>query len=165
MRAVVIFLVVAIAVPVSAQSPVTVFVSAPMRGGFVDTDKQIQDSINDIKTRAAKLKGVKLAPSRETADVVLTVVARGVGSEAYGQRINLYDTYGNVEITNKPIVANTFWTTAILSVGDYRKELVGAYTHQYSFSGGAWGDCASQIARALGAWIDSNREQLIAKRQ
>lgn len=166
MRAVVAILVGSITLSAFAQSPaITVYVGAPLRGGFVDTDKAIQDSIADIKTRVAKLKGVKIVPARDGADLLLTVNARGVGSRAFGQRINIGELYGQVELTNQPMVANTYWTSAVLQVGDYRKEIIGHYTHEYSSSLGAWGDNASQITRTLSAWIDANREQIIAKRQ
>ena len=45
--------------------PVSVFVSAPMRDGFVDTNKDIQDSINDIRSRLSSMKEFRLASTRE----------------------------------------------------------------------------------------------------
>lgn len=149
-----------------AQQPIAVFITAPTRGGFIDTDQEIQDSVKDLKNRVRRLKGVRLLDAREGADVVLTVAARGVGSREYGQRLNYTELYGgNVEIKNQPMVADTYWVTAILRAGDYRKELSGAYTNDVGFSAGAWGDCANQISKALGVWIHANRDQLIAKRQ
>lgn len=147
-----------------AQAPIAVFITAPTRGGFIDTDKQIQDSISDMKSRVSKLKGVKLVPTRDAAHIILTMVARGVGSRAFGERLNISESYAGVDVTQRPIYANTYWATAIMQVGDYKKELSGAYTHEMGYSLGAWGDCATQITRSLGAWIEANRDQVLARK-
>ena len=47
----------------------------------------VEDSIKDLGSRLKGTPGIALVESREKADVGVTVVARGVGSEPYGQRL------------------------------------------------------------------------------
>jgi len=142
----------------------TVYLSAPTRDGFVDTSKDIQDSIKDIRGRLASMKEFQIVDSREKADVVLTVVTRGVGSQAYGQRLSYTEYYNNAVLTSLPVVANTYWVATVMEVGSYRKEFSGAYTHQYAYSMGAWGECAKQLANDVRAWAKANASQLKQRR-
>src|SRR5690349_16839217 len=75
------------------KSIAMVYVSAPMREGFVDTGKDIQDSVKDVRSHLSTMKEFRIVESPSDADLVLTVVMRGVGSESYGQRIS-YSEYG-----------------------------------------------------------------------
>ena len=73
--------------PASPQSArFTVYLSAPSRDGFADTNKDIEDSIRDIAKRLDDMKEMQSVDSPERADIVLTVVTRGVGSQAFGER-------------------------------------------------------------------------------
>lgn len=145
-----------------AQQParVAVYISAPMRDGFVDTNRDIQDSIKDVRSRLSRMKEFQLVDSREKADIIVTMVTRGVGSEAYGQRLSYTEYYNNAVLTSTPVVANTYWVAAVMEAGTYRKEFMGAYTHQYAYSMGAWGECAKQLANDLKSWTVANREQI-----
>ena len=86
----------------------------------------------------------RLVDIREGADIVVTVVERGVGSETYGERLRYTEYYNNAVLTSTPVVANTFWVAAVMEVGTYRKEFTGAITHGYKYSGGAWGECSKE---------------------
>ncbi|HVW04892.1 MAG TPA: hypothetical protein VHB78_07765 [Vicinamibacterales bacterium] len=145
-------------------SSVTVFVSAPSRDGFVDTDRGLQDSINDVANRLRKAKDVTVVDRREIADVILTVTARGVGSESYGQRLSYRDAYGGADLDSTPIVANTFWVSSVLQVGKYRKEFRGARTQSSAQSLGAWGLCADELVKNLRAWISANHATIVQRR-
>jgi hypothetical protein len=144
---------------------IAVFVSPPLRDGFVDTTKGIQDSINDIRTKLAEMREFQIVRDREQADVVLIIVKRGVGSESYGERLTYTQYYNNAILESTPVVANTFWVAAVLEVGEYRKELLGSYTHEVAYSMGAWGRCADQIAQHLKSWTAANAEQLRERRK
>ena len=151
----------------SESGKATVFVGAPVRGEFVDTSKEIQDSIKDLMSRLRGAKGLTLVPRREDANIVVTVVARGVGSEPYGQRLAYQQYYNNAELTSMPISLNTWWVAAVLEVGTYRKEFVGAYTHppNLAYYGGAWGECAKRLGNDIKTWAEANGQQLRAKAQ
>lgn len=143
-----------------ADGRIAVFVSAPTKDGFVDASKDVLDSVRDIRTRLAKMKEFITVDRREAATLVVTVIDRGVGSEAYGQRIRASDLFGVTEITNSPMFANTFWIAGVLEVGNYRRRVVGAYTHEYSASLGAWSNCANQIVKDIRTWSQANAEVL-----
>ncbi len=67
------------------QDPVLVYVSAPLKDGFVDTNKDIQDSVKDLQGRLSKKKKVfRLVESRASADIVVTILMRDVGAHTYG---------------------------------------------------------------------------------
>ena len=156
---------------VSAPSPqpagelIAVFVTAPTRDGFIDTTREIQDSIKDVRQYLRGKKDIAVVDSASQADVVLTIVTRGVGSENWGQRTRVYrGYYSGTDITTVPIVANTFWVSAVLKTGTYQRELVGTMTQESAYSLGAWTTCAERIAKDLRAWAGTNAEQLKARR-
>src|SRR5581483_9307040 len=97
---------------------------------------------------------------REDADILLTVVQRGIGSQSYGQR-TLYTQYFNNAVTmTVSVFANTYWVATVMQVGDYRKEFAAAYTNRAASSMGAWSADATQIANDIQAWIAANVTQL-----
>ena len=146
---------------VSSPCQVLVFVSAPIRDGFVDASKDIQDSVRDLKKRLAKAKKeVRVVNQRGDADIVVTIVARGVGSQAYGQRLSLQEYYNNTTVTSVPTVANTFWVATVMEAGDYRREITGTYTQDSAYSMGAWTACANRIAKDLRSWVEANSGQI-----
>lgn len=141
-------------------SQVTVFVSAPTRNGFVDTTKDIQDSVKDVRTRLKHMKQFLVTDERDGADIVLTVVARGVGSRAYGQRITYKEYFDGATLTREPMVAKTSWVSAIMEVGPYRKEFLGLTNQELA----PWFDCADQIAKNLRSWALANAAQMKLRR-
>jgi hypothetical protein len=158
-----------VASPAFAQSgPLTLFLGAATQGEFVDTSKDVEDSIKDLAKKMRGIKGLVLVKDRAQADLVLTVVSRGIGSEPYGQRLALRDTYSGTELTSQPISMNTWWVATVLEVpaAGYRKEFVGAYTHPpgLDYYGGAWTECASRLSKNLKVWLDANAERVRAKR-
>ncbi len=133
----------------AGQAPVAVYVSAPMKDGFVDTNKGIQDSVKDVQRRLSGMKEFRLVESREKADITVTVLMRGVGSEAYGQRLNYTEYsgsyYKNAQLTNTPMVAQTLWVSAVMEVGAYRKEFTGTALNVPGQRWGRWSECDAQI--------------------
>jgi len=148
----------------SAQDKIRVYLSAPTRDGFVDTSKDIQDSVKDVRKHLSNAKALILVPSPDAADIILTIVQRGVGSSIYGDRLRLTEYYGDTEITQTPMVSNTYWVSAVMTIGGYRKELVGTYVNQLSASLGSWGECAKDIANDLKQWVSVNADTVRAKR-
>ena len=144
----------------------TVFISAPQRDGFFDTNKDIQDSIKNLRDKLSKEKDVNLTitDDRKRADVILTVVQRGKGSQAYGRRVEFQDYYGGASLEQVPMIATSYWVSTMMQVGTYKKEFTGVQTQDEgagSFTGaiftmGAWGKCAGQIATNIGSWTRTN---------
>lgn len=143
---------------------VLVYVSAPIRDGFIDTNQEIQNSVKDLRGKLSGMKQLQLVDVPEGADIVVTVVARGVGSETYGERLSYAEYYNKAVLTTVPIWDNTFWVTAVMEVGTYKREFTGDVTHEYKYSGGAWGNCAKQIAKDLKSWVVANIGQIKRRR-
>ena len=153
--------------PALAQNQVfTLYVSAPTRDGFLDTSKEIQDSIKDINKHLKGEDGFQVVDKAENADIVITVVARGVGSTAFGQRTE-YNRgyYTGTTVSTVPMVANTYWVTGVLKIGNYQKEFTGSRTNTSKFSSGAWGYCAQKLADNFKAWATANRDQIAKLRE
>ena len=132
----------------------------------MDTNKEIQDSVKNVHSKLSHMKEFQAVDGRDGADIVLTVVSHGIGSTAYGQRITYTESYyTGATLERVPIVANTYWVSAVMEFGQYRKEFLGRYTHEYSTSMGAWTLCADQIVKDLKAWVQANREQLKQRRK
>jgi hypothetical protein len=143
---------------------IPVFVSAPTKDGFVDADNDVLDSVKDLRSRLSKIKEFTMVDRREAATVVLTVLGRGLGAEAYGQRIR-YSDYLGPQVTNEPMVAETYWIATRLDVGDYHRPVVGTLTREsFAWSAGAWSYCADKIVKDVRTWAQANAETLEQKK-
>jgi len=145
-------------------APFTLYVSAPTRDGFLDTSKEIQDSIKDIGNRLKGVIGFTIVDKAENADIVIVVVARGRGFQAFGERTQYKQYYDGTTRTTVPVGVNTFWVTSVLKIGNYQKEFTGAYTQQSAASMGAWSTCSKQLADNFKSWATANREQIATLR-
>ena len=159
-----------LATGVGAQAPagtpkILVWVTAPTRDGFVDTSKDIEDTVNDIRKAVQAEKTIELAEGPKTADLLLTIVERGTGSQLYGERTQVTHYYGGTQLESLPVVANTRWISTVMEVGAYKKEFAAAYTNSSSSSLGAWTDDARQIVKNLRAWVSANDANIRAKRK
>jgi hypothetical protein len=151
----------AAAEPRAAQADrFVVYVAAPTRNGFVDTTKDIQDSVKDIRSQLDRMKEIAVVDGKENADIVLTVVGRGAGSENYGRRLSYTEYFGHAELDNIPINSTTLWVTTVMQVGDYTKEFTGADASIPNVTMALWRKCAERIAKNLQAWIKANAAQL-----
>src|SRR5690348_17216600 len=110
------------------------------------------------------MKEFRIVEGPSQADLLLTVVMRGVGSETYGQRINYSEYSGpyhkNAQLTNTPMVAQTLWVSAVMEIGSYRKEFTGTAVNVPGVRWGRWNECADHLAKDLKSWAVANREQI-----
>jgi hypothetical protein len=145
----------------------SVFISAPQRDGFFDTTKDIQDSIKNLRDKLSKEKDVNLTitDDRKNADVILTVVQRGKGNQAYGRRVEFQEYYGGASLEQVPMIATSYWVSTMMQVGTYKKEFTGVQTQDdgagssltgATFTMGAWSKCAGLIAVNIGSWTRTN---------
>ena len=109
------------------------------------------------------MKEFAIADTCNNADIVLIVVSRGVGSATYGQRVDYSEYYGSAALTSVPLVANSYWVSTVMQVGQYRKEFVGTYTTTWDL-GGNWYQCADQVAKSVRSWTKANATQLATRR-
>jgi hypothetical protein len=153
------------AVPPAQDARISVFVTAPMRDGFVDTSKPIEDSIKDIRGEMKGMKELRLVDDPAHADLILVIAARGVGSESFGTRTNINDKlYTGTDITTTEMVANTYWLSTVMQAGSYRKEFLGQWTNTAGTSMGAWRINAETVAKNVRAWATTNAAKLRSKR-
>lgn len=153
----------------ASDAQIGVYITAPTRGGFVDTGKDIQDSVKDIRDEMKGMKTLRVVDRPEDADVVLTVVMRGVGSEAFATRtevnVSQYRGSEQASTTTGSVYANTWWLSSVIQAGQYRKEFVGSETNTSRSSMGAWRNVAKRTAKEVEAWAVANAAQLRARRK
>lgn len=146
--------------------------------GFVDAapDVGIADSVKDI---VKVMDGETFTPKRghpgrktrfthvadpNDADIILTIVARGLSAESFGTRTTSRFYKGVVMSESVPIVGNTRWVSMVLSVDTYQREFVGAWTNQSVYSMGAWTEAAKILGANAAAWVMANEAQIIKRR-
>lgn len=156
-------------VPGQSQDPwiVTVAVQPATRDGFVDVDAKVFDSISDLTKdlETPEAQGyLRVVQDPERADLVLWVLARGVGSESRGMALSAVEAYGRVQVTATEIRRRTFWVETVLEAGRYRKQITGTSGPNGGSLWGPWTECAKDIHRELKSWIFANREAIFARR-
>lgn len=136
---------------------IRIFLSAPVRAGFIDLDQEILDSIRNIRNQLDGSKQIVVVDTKEKADVTLTVVKRGIGLESYRERLTYSDYFDHAELDSTPILKNTIWVTTVMEVGEYKKEFTGG---DRDILGAFWVRCAKQITQNLEGWVKSNASQV-----
>jgi serine/threonine-protein kinase len=146
------------------RSRLAIFVSVPERDGFLDSSKATLDSVNDLARLLRKSQDLSLdvVDDKRQANVILTVVKRGHGVTEYGERKSIDRYYGHTEISMVPITASTYWVSAVLESGTYKKEFTGTQVNNGNsgITYGAWSNCANQIARNVTSWMAANEARL-----
>lgn len=138
--------------PSADDQRITICVAAQARDGFVDIDKAIHDSIEDLRDNLKKKKGLRLVTDPAAADIVLRVIAREVVSQPAGAMAMPLGS-GVVAV---PLADNQKVVYTVLEVGEYRKDFNAATA--------GYGDSAEEIARQVKVWVDSNRTKLLDDR-
>jgi len=141
-----------------------VYVSAPLKDGFVDTNKDIQDSVKDVQHQLSRMKEFGLTENVELADLSITILTRGVGSETYGHRLNYTEYsgryYTNAQLTSMPMVAQTLWLSVVMEIGTHRKEFTGTALNVPGVRWGRWTECATNLAKNVRVWAVANQQQI-----
>jgi hypothetical protein len=150
--------------PLPAQK-VSIYLAAPTKDGFVDTNKGIQDSIKDVRKRLVKDKRIAIVEEPERADVVLTIVGRGIHYEKTGiteVTTNSYDseTSSRTETTTQDNYSSGMWVTAVMQFGKFQKQINAGYNNEP----GGWSECATQIADDVKSWIAANATRIVQQR-
>jgi hypothetical protein len=63
-----------------------------------------------------------------------------------------------------PLIGVTRWVSAVLSVGDYRKEVVAWSMNRSALSAGAWTQDAKFLSLAAAGWVMANEEKIKERR-
>ena len=131
----------------SSQTPaaIAIYVGPQTRDGFIDIDQGVTDSIADLKSELRRDRW-RIVDKAEDAEVVLTVVARRLGTTStIGMPLN----GGTLMV---PVNARVLET--VLRVGAYEKPFNAEHRD------GLWRECAKQIARDLRLWAIANQGKL-----
>ena len=150
-------LVLLIAALADPQPKILVYVALPERDGFVDAGKALSDSQRDLQREINKRKHLRIVATRAEADVVVTVIDRGIMSEDTGGLV--FVPIGRAVLA-RPTRRSWNALQARLDAGGYSKLLTG----QFSGIGDVWEECAEQVAKELDGWAATNRERLILAR-
>jgi len=138
---------------------VRVYLTQPVRDGWIDADAALVDSLLDIQKR---LKDATPVEDRSKADLTLIVAGRGMGTQQYGQFVSVAPGFGGVTAWNTPVLEKDYWLFTYIEIDAYRKPIVGRYSSTTAI--GPWGQCADGVVKDLMTWILNNRERLIARR-
>ena len=150
--------------PVPTQK-ISIYLAAPIKDGFVDTNKGIQDSIKDVRKRLVKDKRIAIVDDPNRADVVLTIVGRGIHYERTGRTevtTNFYDseTSSRTETTTQDVYSSGMWVSAVMQFGKVQKQINAGFNNEP----GGWGECATQIADDVKSWISANATRIVQLR-
>ena len=125
---------------------IVIFVGPQMRDGFRDIDRNIRDSIGDIRNQLRRTGIVRPVPSEEEALISLEILGRGLSGTSGAVGVpGLGGTYMTVPIKERSVVAR-------LTVGTYEMDFIA--------QGDSWTESAEDIAEHLVVWINANRERL-----
>jgi len=144
---------------------ISIYLTAPTKDGLVDTNKSIQDSIKDVRNRLVKDKSIAIVDDPARADIVLTIVGRGIHYERTGGTevtTNYYDseTSNRTETTTQDVYSSGMWVTAVMQFGTFQKQINAGASNEP----GGWGECATQIADDLKSWIAANATPIVQLR-
>lgn len=135
--------------------PVSIYVGPNVRGGFVDIDKGVQDSIEDLQQELRGNPSFRVVPDESAAGLKLYVAARrkfNTGSSVVtGTSTAVTPTISAG--TGYSVAVEGYRVEAILRVGDYERPFMGE-------SESRWKGCAQFIAKDLAIWLKANRERI-----
>lgn len=155
----------ALAIAAAPAAPRVAFhVAVPERDGFVDASSGMLDSVRDLE-RLIRDRELAAVPDQAQADLLVTILGRDVGSQRFGDLMNLSSLqtrFGtSVIATSTPIFQNDYWVAVLLEAGpSYKRVFVGRASNTSRYSMGAWTKCAEGVADELASWVKANREQI-----
>jgi hypothetical protein len=131
-------------------------VSLPRRNGFIDVGlagKALIDSAKDIRDCFKDFTHglFEVVDSASNADMVVTVVGRGIGSNTYNNAIQVLPMPYGVVVWSGTVTEAYAWVRVILSSGEYKREIVG--THDCC---PAWELTANKVVDEVEAWAKLN---------
>ena len=134
---------------------IEIAVEIPTKDGFIDATKETIDSQRDLIAKLRNGPDFMVLSNAEDPTIVVTVMGRGKGSQAYGQIVS---TLSDGTILAGPIVVNNYWILAVLRVGSYERAFQCNVSDTWRTS--PWRDCAGKLAEDIRAWARLNTEQL-----
>jgi hypothetical protein len=126
--------------------PVAIHVGPDTRGGFIDANRGVLDSIKDIKKALRGKRLFRVVEDRAEATVVLIVQDRGAGDRDAG--------------TVSVPIGNQRWYLPVRTIEIGTRLQVGEYQRPIVCVDDNWTGCARKIVRDVEAWVSANRERL-----
>jgi hypothetical protein len=139
----------------ATSQPVSIYVGPNVRNGFVDIDKGVQDSIEDLRQELRRNSSLRLVADEAAARLKLYVAGRskantgdsvvtGQGSATAG---------GAASGVGVAVAIEGYRVETILRVGDYERQFTGE-------SKSRWKGCARSIAEDLAIWLKANQDHI-----
>jgi hypothetical protein len=149
----VIALVTALAPPVER---VSIYVGPNVRDGFVDIDKGVQDSIEDLQKELRGNRSLRVVPDESSATLKLYVASRSKYATGDSVVTGTGSTTSGVSTgSGVSVEVEGYRLKTVLRAGDYERVFTGE-------SEWRWKGCARSIAKDLAIWLDANRERVSA---
>jgi hypothetical protein len=114
----------------------------------VDIDAGIRDSIKDIH-EAIRLAGFTRANDRESADVVLIVLGRGIVNLGSVGSSSGFSANGRGYASGFVVPYNRPTISSVLQVGTYERGMQS--------EAGTWRDAAKSVLEDVAAWWEANK--------
>ncbi len=149
------YLTLALAAVLAASAPVPIYVGPNIRGGFVDVDKGVLDSIEDLRQELRENSSLRIVADESAAKLKLYVTARRKfktgDSVAFGTSTATTPTTASG--TGYAVGVEGYRVEAILRISDYERPMMGE-------SQSRWKGCVKSIAEDLAVWLKANRERI-----
>lgn len=133
------------------EAKIAIFIGPQARGGFVDVDSGVLDSIKDVQNAFHRASKFKVVPTTDKADILLFVVGRRIAGQSSSVGLPLGPM--TMFLPVKRLAIDT-----VLRVGAYEKALTSA-----AEDNDHWRASAQVVVKDVTAWVDANRSALLTK--
>lgn len=133
---------------VQKPAAVPIYVGPQVRDGFIDVDRGVLDSIDDVVRELRKDKRLRIVSRADEATLRLEILSRAVAGSAGAVAVPM--GAGAIAV---PIPGHTL--NAVLKFRDYEKPM---FVNDQEY--GTWRRLAVLLAGDVRAWIDSNIARL-----
>jgi hypothetical protein len=138
-----------------APEPLLVFVTVPEPNGGARIDYELTAARGDVERAIDARPGLRRVATRAEADVVVTVLARGVTTSETGDYV--FTGYPPPQVG--PAAQKWPAIKARVEAGKASRIVIGEYSGSND-----WQRCAEQIAKDVDGWASGRRDRLLAAR-
>ena len=130
------------------EARVAIFIGPQTRGGFVDIDSGILDSIKDVQNEFRHASEFNVVLTPEKADILLFVVGRRIAGDAGSVGVPIGTSTMFLPIKRRAI-------DTVLRVGSYEKANTSEAENQDQ-----WKASAKKVLKDVMVWVQANRASL-----
>lgn len=143
----------------------SIFIALPTRDGFVDVTETQLGPERDLETELKYVPEFTRVGRESDADLVVTVLGRGFGPDAFGELVSTSPLVSQAIIAGQ-VRQNEYWVLAVLSAQPtYKRLLVGSSPGPATRNPtAAWRECARAIAKDLRLFVRANAARFKTRR-